>query len=233
MGWLLWRKTRPYAYAVLVIFHVTTGLLFPPIGMFPWMMTAAALLFFDPDWPTRLLQRLRGHGPESPVSPPISKASTKAQSFSWPVRLALLFGAMFFAAQAMVPIRHLAYPGNVRWTEEGYRFSWRVLVTEKTGLVKFRVTSESMETERLVHPEDFLAPTQVERFSYQPDMILAAAHMVRDDFTAMGHEEVEVRVDAYVAYNGRPAVRLIDPEVDLAIVEPGIGPKHWIRDAPS
>ena len=233
VGWLLWRKTRPYAYAVLVIFHVTTGLLFPPIGMFPWIMTGAALLFFDPDWPTRLLQRLRGHGSESSTSPPISMASTNAQSLSWPVRLALLLAILFFAAQAMVPMRHLAYPGNVRWTEEGYRFSWRVLVTEKTGLVKFRVTSQSMETERLVHPKDFLTPTQVERFSYQPDMILAAAHMIRDDFIARGHEEVEVRVDAYVTFNGRPAARLIDPEVDLAKENPGFGPKNWILNAPS
>ena len=233
VGWLLWRKTRPYAYAVLVIFHVTTGLLFPPIGMFPWIMTGSALLFFDPDWPPRFLRRLRKPNLRTPPFLPTPKPSTEARTISWPIRLAILLGVLFFAVQVMVPMRHLAYPGNVRWTEEGYRFSWRVLVTEKTGLVKFRVTSRSMEEERRVYPEDFLTPTQVERFSYQPDMILAAAHMVRDDFIAEGHEAVEVRADVLVSYNGRPVSRLIDPEVDLAQVDPGIGPKHWIQDAPS
>ena len=32
--WLLYRETRPFAYAVLVMFHVATGLLFPTIGVF-------------------------------------------------------------------------------------------------------------------------------------------------------------------------------------------------------
>ena len=34
VGWLLWRRSRPVAYVVLVVFHVMTWLLFP-IGMFP------------------------------------------------------------------------------------------------------------------------------------------------------------------------------------------------------
>ena len=68
---LLWRKTRPYSYAVLVLFHVATGLLFPAIGMFPWIMMGAALIFFDPDWPVRLATRLRGsHGPQTRTPPP-------------------------------------------------------------------------------------------------------------------------------------------------------------------
>ena len=125
---------------------------------------------------------------------------------------------MFIAVQVLVPLRHLVYPGNVRWTEEGYRFSWRVLVTEKTGLVRFRVTSLATEGERLVYPERYLTAVQVERMAYQPDMILATAHIIRDDFIDNGHEQVEVRVDAYVTYNGRPAARLIAPDVDLARV---------------
>ena len=53
-GWLLWRRSRLWAYAVLAAFHVLTGLLFPAIGMFPWMMAGFALVFFPPDWPRRL-----------------------------------------------------------------------------------------------------------------------------------------------------------------------------------
>ena len=55
VGLLLWRRSRLWAYAVLAAFHVLTGLLFPAIGMFPWMMIAFALVFFPPDWPRRLL----------------------------------------------------------------------------------------------------------------------------------------------------------------------------------
>ena len=142
-------------------------------------------------------------------------------------------GGAFLVFQLLMPFRHLAYPGNVRWNEEGYRFSWRVLVTEKVGLVKFRVTSQEIEGEVLVHPDDYFTPTQVERMAYQPDMILTASHVVRDDFVGRGHEMVEVRADVFVTYNGRPAFRLIDPGVDLARIEHGIAPKPWILDPPT
>jgi hypothetical protein len=42
----------------------------------------------------------------------------------------------FAAVQAVLPLRHLAYPGGVRWTEEGYELSWRVMLTEKAGHVE-------------------------------------------------------------------------------------------------
>ena len=228
VGWLLWRRTRLPAYAMLVLFHVSTWLLFPSIGMFPWIMIGAALIFFEPDWPSRVVTGLRGQSGASAMSTVIPAPPARARSLSWPVRAAFALGVVFLAVQVLVPLRHVAYPGNVRWTEEGYRFSWRVLVTEKTGLVRFRVTSLATERERLVYPEAYLTPVQVERMSYQPDMILATAHIIRDDFINRGHERVEVRVDAYVTYNGRPAARLIDPDVDLARIDAGIGPKHWI-----
>ena len=233
VGWLLWRRTRPFAYAVLVTFHVTTGLLFPPIGLFPWIMIGATLIFFDPDWPIRLVRRLRRPNSKLPASAPVPMPQTEARSLSWQVRAAFILGVVFLAVQVLIPLRHLAYPGNVRWTEEGYRFSWRVLVTEKTGLIKFRVNSRSAHGERLVYPEEYLTPTQVERMSYQPHMILATAHIIRDDLIRRGYEGVEVRADVYVTYNGRPATRLIDPEVDLARIVSGIGPKHWILTPPT
>ena len=232
VGWLLYRKTRPLAYAVLVTFHVITGLLFPTIGVFPWVMIGAGFIFLDPDWPARALGRLRRQ--TGPVGQNASPSSLRIEDgpLSWPVRVALILAAAFLVVQALTPLRHLAYPGNVRWNEEGYRFSWRVLVTEKTGLVKFRVSGATLAGERLVYPEEYLTPVQVERMAFQPDMILATAHIIRDDLASRGHEGIEVRADAFVTHNGRPAARFIDPNVDLAGMETGIGPKHWVLSRP-
>ena len=232
IGWLLWRKTRPYAYVVLVAFHLMTALFFPSIGIFPWVMIGATLIFFDPDWPRRLLHRFKRE-PQRMPKPVVSSVAARANRPSWPVLAAGTLCALFFAVQILVPLRHLAYPGNVRWTEEGYLFSWRVLVTEKTGLVKFRVSSPKIQSERLVYPEEYLTPLQVERMAYQPSMILATAHIIRDDFVARGYQEIEVRADTFVTFNGRPAARLIDPGADLAQVSSGLGPKPWILKAPS
>ena len=40
----------------------------------------------------------------------------------------------------------------------------------------------------LVHPNSSLTPLQLERMPYQPEMILATAHIIRDDFIRCGHE---------------------------------------------
>ena len=56
VGWLLWGRSRPIAYAVLCAFHVATWLLFP-IGMFPWIMIGASLVFFSPGWARPLIGR--------------------------------------------------------------------------------------------------------------------------------------------------------------------------------
>lgn len=52
---LLWKRTRILAFAMVVIFHVLTRVLFP-IGMFPYIMIVSALIFFSPQFHHRLLQ---------------------------------------------------------------------------------------------------------------------------------------------------------------------------------
>ncbi len=226
VGWLIWRRSRPWAYAVVVVFHVLTWLLFP-IGMFPWIMMTAALVFFPPDWPLRLRSMLHRRPPPMPVLP-----AQHEHSASWGARLAVAALVLFALVQVLVPLRHWAYPGNVRWNEDGYRFSWRVLLTEKTGNVRFRVRDPSSEQERLVFPEEYLTPLQAERMATHPDMILATAHLIGRDFADGGVPDAEVRADVSIAFNGRQAARFIDPTVDLAQVEPGIRPKWWVLPGP-
>ena len=224
--WLLWGRSRPVAYVVLVVFHLMTWLLFP-IGMFPWIMIVGATVFFPVDWPSRLplLRRLFRPaplpGPESVPRP------------GWRWYAAASLFALYAFVQIALPLRHWVYPGNVRWNEDGYRFSWRVMVTEKTGQARFRVTDPATGEEWLEYPEEYLTPLQVERMAYQPDMLLATAHLIADDLDRRGRPGVEVRADVFVAFNGRRAERFIDPDVDLARVEPGIGPKAWVLPAPS
>jgi hypothetical protein len=55
---LVWRRTRPFMFALLLLFHYTNDRLFS-IGIFPWFAIAATTLFFAPDWPRRLIGGLR------------------------------------------------------------------------------------------------------------------------------------------------------------------------------
>ncbi|MDE2991767.1 MAG: HTTM domain-containing protein [Chloroflexota bacterium] len=225
VGWLLWRRSRPFAYLVVIAFHLATWVLFH-IGIFPWVMILGTLVFFSPDWPRRLLAWLRRRPPPKAAFTLLSAAPP-----GWPARAAAVALGLFALAQLIVPLRHWAYPGEVRFNEEGYRFAWRVMLTEKTGHALFRVTDPATGEQWLAYPAEYLTPLQAERMAYQPDMILETAHFIADDFRQQGRD-VEVRADVFVTFNGRPAVRFIDPDVDLARIAPGLAPKPWILPAP-
>ena len=88
------------------------------------------------------------------------------------------------------------------------------MLTEKAGIVHYRVRDPDTGNTWLVTPDDYLTPLQVERMAFQPDLILQTAHFIADDFAVQGYDDVEVRAEAFVSWNGRINGRLIDPEVD-------------------
>lgn len=220
--WLSWRRTRPYAFLVLLFFHGMTHILFL-IGLFPLIMTCAATLFFEPNWPRRLWYRFRPTTPKDVASP------GEASPLALPV-LTLLGAAL--VVQALLPLRAHAYGGNVLWHEQGMRWSWRVMCREKAGSVTYRVLWDGRTREMHVSPSSYLTPYQEREMSGQPDLILQLAQHIGAQHTARGRQNVQVRVDALVSLNGRIPQPLIDPEVDLMQVEDSIAPASWIAPAP-
>ncbi|WIG98846.1 HTTM domain-containing protein [Myxococcus sp. SDU36] len=223
---LLLRRTRALAYTAVVAFHLVTGVLFP-IGMFPWVMMISATLFFSPRWPARGaralgLPRLRGFlsGFGRTALQPAGRGALPRWG------RALL--AVWLLVQVGLPLRFVLYPGNTRWTEEGFRFAWRVMLIEKTGLVLYDVTEPSTGRRWTVSPREELTPLQVKALSTQPDLILQYAQVLARRYEAELGSPVEVRADAWASMNGRPAQRLIDPAVDLARQHDGFAPKRWI-----
>lgn len=213
---LLWRRSRPFAYVAVVVFHVLTARLFN-LGMFPWIMIASSLIFLPPDWPRRLLARSVVVKRVAPTKRP---------------RLVLISLVVYFTVHALMPLRHLAYPGDVCWTEEGFRFAWHVMVMEKNGSVVLHVREPGTGRRWDVRPREYLTPYQTKMMSSQPDMILELAHVVARDYRARGVRDPVVTVDAFASLNGRPRARLIDPEVDLAHTNAGLGHASWILEAP-
>ena len=232
VAFLLTRRLRPYAYVVVLGFHAMTSLLFP-IGMFPFIMTTAALVFFEPSWPRRLARRVKALLSRSPVAPEAPAAAVSMQGApgrrAW---LALGVAAAYGLLQVALPLRTHLYGGNVLWHEQGMRFSWRVMAREKNGSVTFMVRNPATGREWLVSPRQYLNRLQEREMSVQPDLILQLARRIARDFEAQGQGPVEVRADARVSLNGRPAALLVDPKVDLAREVDGLTPKPWILPAP-
>jgi vitamin K-dependent gamma-carboxylase len=215
---LLWRRTRPLAYVAVVAFHLLTARLFQ-IGLFPYLMIVGSLLFLPADWPRRLFPRRLGA--------PAQEGARSGPPRPW--QRGLLFA--YVSAQLLVPLRHLLYPGNVLWTEQGYRFAWNVMLIEKTGSAEFNVVDRKTGQRKTVFPRSILTRAQTKAMATQPDMILAFAHELSRRERRAGRD-VAVYADVSAVLNGRPPRRLIDPHVDLTRERDGLAPKTWILPGP-
>lgn len=220
---LLYRPTQPWAYATVVVFHVLTAVLFP-IGMFPYVMIVAALVFFPAEAHERFINRLRGRWNKTPGAPtpqPLVYAPRTRQTL-------LLVLGVFFVVQLLLPFRYLLYPRELFWTEEGYRFSWRVMLMEKMGQVQFKVVDGATGRAQLVNNYEHLSVLQEKMMSTQPDMLVQFAHYLRAYYARRGVHQPKVYADAYVSLNGRLGKSFIDPTVDLTQVSDNLRPKPWI-----
>lgn len=217
---LLWRRTRPVAFGVAVAFHALNWRLFN-IGIFPPLMIAATCLFFDPDWPRKIWRRVR------PAAAP--GAQTQAGAAPWwsRDRVTIALVAFYVAVQVVVPLRHFLYPGDVNWTEEGHRFSWRMKLRDKIGHVDFAATNVATRATWAVAPHTYLMNWQLAEMTSRPDMILQLCHHVADNFRGRAGN-AEVRAQASLSLNGRRPQLLIDPDVNLAGEARSLWPAKWI-----
>ena len=224
IAFFLWNsKTRIWAYLTVVIFHGLTAILFP-IGMFPYIMIVTALIFFSPDFHLKIIEKLN-----AVLKMPLDFIYPKAKfQYSKLAHLSLTYGFLiFFIIQLLMPLRYMLYKGELFWTEQGYRFSWRVMLMEKAGYTQFTVKDQSGKYV-VVNNNDFLTILQEKMMSTQPDMILQYAKILKNHYAEIGFTSPQVYVDSYVALNGRMGRVLIDPKADLAKEEDSFKSKSFI-----
>jgi hypothetical protein len=230
---LLWKRTRLLAFLVAVAFHLTNWYLFN-IGIFPWFMIAGTLLFFSPSWPRALVTRARGlvsarRGSDLAAPGPVPSGLSLERRSPGRVESVLLgILALHVLVQLLVPFRHLLYPGDVAWTEEGHRFSWRMKLRDKQHTVIYFGVMPSAEKILVLEPREHIRPWQIEELEGRPDMILQLAHLMADHLRQQGYPDARVQVQALTSLNGRRKRDLIDPDVDLAAQQRSIWPASWL-----
>lgn len=222
---LLYKRTRPFAFFMVLVFHVLTRVLFP-IGMFPYIMIISALIFFDADFHNRLLNGLS----RLLKIPKAIYENDRIWNIKSPLSKQLRWSVLvtFFFFQLSIPFRYLAYPGELFWTEEGYRFSWRVMLMEKAGYAIFKIVDPQTKRQFYIDNSEFLNPFQEKQMSTQADFILEYAHFLAKEYQKRGIAAPEVYVDSYVALNGRRSQPYIDSTVDLSKIQPSFKHKTWI-----
>ncbi len=220
---LLFSSTRIWAWLCIVLFHSLTGYLFQ-IGVFPLVMTFSTLIFFSNQFHLKFIQFFARFIPFfrfEPNQERITQADNKLF-----IKLSLLIWISF---HLLFPWRYLLYHGNHLWTEQGYRFGWRVMLFEKAGTATFYVFDENTQREGVVVNSDFLNPHQEKQMAMQPDMILQFAQFLKKQYEAKGLKVNTVRAEVYVTLNGRPSQLLIKPNQNLLNLTDTWASKSWIK----
>ena len=228
---LLKKQTRSYAYVAVVVFHVMTWVLFP-IGMFPFIMIISTLIYFSADFHSRVIDNstrvfkwifkayfITENSFKNSMPNPVFKSRFQ------PVILSIL--AVHFVLQIALPFRYALYPGNLFWTEQGFRFSWRVMLMEKYGNVTFHIRDKATGRAGEAMNSDYLTPQQEKMMASQPDMILQFAHFLKGEYAKKGID-AEVRAEAYATLNGRGSRPFINPDVDLTQERESFKNKKWV-----
>jgi hypothetical protein len=242
---LLFSTTRIWAYFAVIAFHLLTAWLFP-IGMFPYIMIVSTLIFFPATFHSRVIKYLTkagnflNHAFQVPkheklrilrIGKTDAQTSRLAQEFTFkPLfnKVSSFIIAIFFLFQLLFPFRYLAYPDELFWTEEGFRFSWRVMLMEKAGYAQFKIVDAGTGNWFYVDNSEFLTPFQEKQMSFQPDFLLEFAHHLKQHYQAQNILNPQVYVESYVALNGRSSKPYINPEINLAEIKDTFAHKYWI-----
>ncbi len=219
IGFLLFNpRTVRVAYLLVVVFHLATSIFFN-IGMFPWIMMVITTIFFSPTFHRRLLNRL----------PKMDFSAQHINVYPKFIKPAIIGSCVFFFIQYALPFRYALYPGKLFWTEQGYRFSWRVMLMEKAGTAMFTVEDKLTSKKSIVCNAEHLTYMQEKMMSTQPDMLVDYAHYLEDVFKKKGYQQPIVKADVFVTVNGSGSKRFIDPDINLAAVDnSSLHAKNWV-----
>ena len=213
---LSWSRTRNWACLAVLGFHLATGMLFQ-IGIFPWLMMSATLVFIPPETIRQTWQKCFPDGGRNGETSLVGKRSDLT-----PMTFILL---LFYAVlQICLPLRSFLYPQQGAWDGRGFNFSWRVMLVEKTGDVRFYALDPHSKRRERLPVSDLITARQKIAMAQDPGMIRQMAIRLHKDLVAAGKSEWEVRVDSWATINGRPSQRLIRPDINLA----GELPVDWV-----
>lgn len=186
--WLMWQRTRTWAYAAVLLFHACTFLLFD-IGIFPLLMPVCTLLFFLP--------------------PPAAAAE---KGWNWRKS----FAALYLCVQIYLPLRPYFWGSrDMLLYEDCYRWGWRVMLMEKEGIATFTVADLDDGRRWVVDNGEFLTPFQQKRLIQHAHIRQFAQFLATHYSQQYQIQRPAVYVDCRVVLNGSRSQLLLPPDENL------------------
>lgn len=210
---LLWKRTRTIALVLSLIFHLFNSMVLQ-IGIFPFFALSFVLFFYPAD-----LVRKRFFP---------KKAELNAlQPDYYGRRLVPLVIIPYLIVQIALPLRHWFIKGDVLWTEEGHRLSWRMMLRQRSGFARFNVKDKATGQVEIYRFHD-MDQKQIDFAQSKPDGIWQMSQRISEEYRKKG-KEVCVYVDAKVSVNSGPFRRFVDPERDMVTASWNyFGHSDWI-----
>ena len=227
----LWNnRFRKYAYILVILFHFITWYLLP-IGVFPWVMIFSTLIFFPAEFHEQIIEQIKK------LLPFQARKSTNTSPNKPLSQLGRFAIGIFIFLQLVIPFRYCLYPGNLFWNEEGFRFSWRVMLMHKEGHATFYIRDPKTKGEIEIQNRDYLTETQIDQMATQPDMILQYAQFLKQKYDHrqfhFGNKHLtlnnpSVHAEIYVSLNGRPSQLFVEKKHDLTQLPYNLAHRTWI-----
>ncbi|MBZ9651653.1 HTTM domain-containing protein [Psychroflexus montanilacus] len=201
---LLWKRTRKAMFIASIFFHLFNSIVFQ-IGIFPYMSLAFTVFFFPKEYIHRKFLKSKAFYEDAEVKTPHLAPLLKT------------FFAIWFTVQLILPVRHHFIEGNVFWTEEGHKLSWRMMLRSKGGFASFKIKNLNTGKTEYVKLDEYLT-TKQRRNLLKPDGIYQFTQRLKKEY-AEKDIPIEIYARVKVSLNGRKAAFLIDPKLDLTTIE--------------
>lgn len=201
---MLWKKTRTLALIASLIFHLSNSFILK-VGIFPYFALSFIVFFYPPDTIRRIFFKKR------------PTLSLKTYNYTNKNQTYILLVIIYFIIQLLLPIRHYFIKGDVFWTEEGHRLSWRMMLRQRNGSTYFTIIDKKTKEILTFNMHDLFTEKQIHRIDCYPDFIWQAAQYIKQDFKQK-NKEIEIYANTKISVNAHPFKQFIDPKIDLASV---------------
>lgn len=218
---LLWKQTRIPALIAAMFFHLFNSATLH-IGIFPYFALAFSIFFFSP----KAIAKLFFPRKIAFVQSSNNSTSTTSQ------KIFTLFFGIYIVWQILLPLRHWYIPGNVLWTEEGHRLSWRMMLRTKSANTSFYIVDKATGQRTHVKLNNYLTRLQRHRVQARPDMIWQFTQYLKKEYAKKG-KDISVYVDSRISINRGSYHNYIDKNIDLTTQKWNyFGHQEWILPEP-
>lgn len=197
---LLYKKTRTIALIASLGFHLFNAILLQ-IGIFPFFALSFALFFYPPEKMGQLFLKRT-----------ILFQNIKEVTISKKKLVYYLFIPFLFV-QLLLPLRHHFIEGDVLWTEEGHRLSWRMMLRERTGSIIFNVIDNSNGQSIIYDYTKNLSSKQARQLPTKPDFIWQYCQKIKAEYK---DKDISIFIACKNSINRKPYQTLIDSKYDMA-----------------